>query len=138
MEGDSLVVWHPCAYYLAHAYNLTYCWAHVVKPKFTPMYLCEFAQPPIWKSWWKQSPISTIVARVEAAMNCALARFSSIFRAICFVVEPNYVACLVHLFSFFFLLFILISSTTIFSIVFFLMMFRYSKLAKNMWLKIID
>jgi hypothetical protein len=35
-------------------------------------------------------------------------------------------------------LFILISSTTIFSIVFFLMMFRYSKLAKNMWLKIID
>jgi len=58
LEGNNLSNRHLRDYCLVCVYTFVYCWAHVVKPRFTPMYLRIFTQRLAWKSWQKGSPIS--------------------------------------------------------------------------------
>jgi len=104
LEGNNLEVQHPCAYYITHACNLAYCWTHFVHPRFTPMYLRISVWRPIWKSWWKQSPIWITIVGVQATMNHVLAHFLIVFQVAYSIVEPN-LCCLFSSFVFLFLSF---------------------------------
>jgi len=128
LEGNNLFNRHLRDYCLARVYTFAYCWAHVVKPRFTPMYLCIFAQRLAWKSWRKGSPISNSSSWSPSYNElCSNTSFNN-FLSLPFIIEPNIVVRLVYLFSFLFFLPTLISSTNAFCIVFFLKMFRYLKL----------
>ncbi len=128
LEGNSLPVQRSCACCFICAYNLACCWAHVVQPTFTPMYLYRSVRRLVWKSWWMQSLILAIDVGVQSTVNCVPACFLIFLQVACFVGKPNSTACLAHMSSFSFFLHVLISSTSSFSIVFLLRMSKYLEL----------
>jgi hypothetical protein len=117
----------PYVYCLSHACYLAYCWGHVVQySRFMPLYLLKSTYNSTWKFWWKLSPASLAIARVQVVTNCVFMHFSTTLWAIQFVVIFKSVAFVNFWSSFSFHLLSLISFTTTLSIVFFLRLSKYS------------